>query len=257
MPTLAWLGKSDKALNPELIAPITLAIFVVAALYASVGHAGASGYIAVMTLAGIAPLTLKPTALALNILVAALAVSAFARAGYFSWRLFWPLGASALPCAYLGGYLNLPAPWFNAAVGLILLGSALRFLLRPSERADIAIPHIALGLLVGSVLGFLAGLTGTGGGIFLTPLLIIAGWATTKTAAAIAALFILVNSSAGLLGFMQANGHLPNVIAPWALAALLGGSLGAYLGSKKLPVLALQRCLALVLTIAGLKLLFA
>ncbi len=231
-----------------------LAIFVVAFLYSSVGHAGASGYIAVMTLFGLAPDVIKPTALVLNILVAAIGTWQFWRAGHFSWRLFWPFAALAIPMAYLGGYLNLPAHIFKILVGIVLLCSAGFFMFRLTNDEVRTHPGRILSLLVGGALGLLAGLTGTGGGIFLTPLLLIFRWARTKQTAAVSVLFILVNSIAGLLGNFSATRHLPTLGLVLAAAALAGGTLGSYLGSNRFSYVMIRRILAIVLVIAGIKL---
>lgn len=234
---------------------VTLGIFVIAFLYASVGHAGASGYIAVMALANLAPATIKPAALTLNIFVALQGSAQFMAAGHFSWRLFWPFALVSVPAAYLGGYINLPGKLFLHLVGIVLLASALRFWLQPKEKTAIRPPHAMAALVAGGMLGLLAGLTGTGGGIFLTPLLIIAGWAGTKAAAATSVAFIFVNSIAGLTGYVVATGDYPGLIWPWVIAALIGGSLGAYAGSRRFSPKTIQRCLAAVLILAGLKLL--
>lgn len=179
---------------------ICLAILVVALLYSSVGHAGASGYIAVMTLFSLAPAIIKPAALVLNILVASLTAWQFWRAGHFSWRLFWPFAILSVPFAFLGGYINLPTHALKILVGLVLLCSAARFLIQTGPDQVPHEPSRPLALSVGAGLGLLSGLTGTGGGIFLTPLAIFMRWATTKTVSAVSALFILVNSISGLAG---------------------------------------------------------
>jgi uncharacterized membrane protein YfcA len=244
------------------VAPLELtlvcaAILAVAFLYSSVGHAGASGYIAVMTLFGLAPAVIKPTALALNILVASIGTLQYARAGHFSWRLWWPFAAASTPLAFVGGYANLPARWFQALVGIVLLASAVRLLMRPTPDAETRAPSRGVALAVGGALGLLSGLTGTGGGIFLTPLLILRRWARTKAAAATSAAFILVNSTAGLAGNVGATRSFPAVAVAFAVAAALGGTGGSYLGSRRFPVTLVQRLLALVLVIAGVKLLVA
>ncbi|MCD6025469.1 MAG: putative conserved rane protein, partial [Fibrobacteria bacterium] len=168
---------------------ILSAVFAVAFLYSSVGHAGASGYIAVLALAGFAPGVIKPTALVLNILVASIGAFQFWRAGYFRWRLFWPFAVTAAPMAFLGGYLNLPAQAFKILVGIVLLLSAARFLLRQGDPEVVKPPGLPVALGTGAGLGLLSGLTGTGGGIFLTPLLLLCRWARTKNVAATSALF--------------------------------------------------------------------
>ena len=232
-------------------------MFAVAFLYSCVGHAGASGYIAAMTLFGLAPGVIKPTALALNILVATLASWRFRRAGHFSWTLFWPLALASVPCAFLGGWINLPTRSFKIAVGLVLLASAARFLAAPPEDAAPKPPGLTASLGVGAGLGLLSGLTGTGGGIFLTPLGLFLGWERVKTIAAVSAMFILVNSLAGLAGQLLKARAFPGVAWSLALAALAGGAAGSYLGAERLPAPAIKRLLAVVLAIAGFKLLFA
>lgn len=232
-------------------------MFAVAFLYSCVGHAGASGYIAAMTLSGLAPAEIKPAALALNILVATIATWQFRRAGHFSRRLFWPLALASVPCAFLGGWLNLPTYAFKIVVGLVLLFSAARFLFELPEETAAKHPSRAAALGIGAGLGLLSGLTGTGGGIFLTPLGIFLRWDRTKTIAAVSAAFILVNSAAGLAGHLGRTRDFPDAAWTLALAAAAGGLAGSYLGSTRLPHAAIKRLLAAVLAIAGLKLIFA
>ena len=241
----------------DLLIFLTLAVFVIAFLYSSVGHAGASGYIAVLTLFSLTPDEIKPTALALNILVAAIGSWQFWRAGHFSWKLFWPFALLSFPLAFLGGYLNLPAHMFKILIGIVLLFSAIRFLMPQLVEEKATEPSLPVAISVGAGLGLLSGLTGTGGGIFLTPLLLLMRWATTKNAAAVSVLFILLNSISGLLGNFSATKNIPSFILPLAIAVVIGGVMGAYLGSKKLAPYAIKRLLAVVLIIAGLKLIFA
>jgi uncharacterized membrane protein YfcA len=243
-------------MTPENLVFIALCVLVVAFLYSCVGHAGASGYIAVMSLFGMAPAAIRPTALALNILVACLGTYQFWRAGHFSWRVFWPFAVLSIPFAFLGGYLNLPTHVFKIIVGIVLLASAARFLIRPPAEGETHEPPRAVALGVGGGLGLLSGLTGTGGGIFLTPVLIFMRWARTRTASAVSALFILVNSIAGLSGNLGATRTFPDFVLPLAAAAVAGGVVGSYLGSRRLPVTTIKRLLAVVLTIAGCKLIF-
>ncbi len=241
-------------MTPEQLSILVFAIFLIAFLYSSVGHAGASGYIAVMSLFGLAPAVIKPTALTLNILVACVGAWQFWRAGHFSWRLFWPFAILSIPSAFLGGYLNLPAHTFKIFVGIILLFSAVRFLLRPAEDTILGEPSPPLAISLGSGLGFLSGLTGTGGGIFLTPLLLFKHWATAKRAAAVSAMFILVNSISGLLGNLSSTKSFPSFAFALAVAAVVGGSAGSYFGSQRFPHVIIRRLLAVVLLIAGTKL---
>lgn len=239
---------------PDQIAMLTGAVAIVAFLYASVGHAGASGYIAVMTLAGLAATVIRPTALALNIVVASVATWHFVRAGHFSWRLFWPFALLAVPGAYLGGQIHVPTEVFKVVVGVVLLLSAVRLLLPSPPEVPVVPPRVTVALPVGAALGFLAGLTGTGGGIFLTPLLLLMGWAGAKQAAAVSALFILLNSAAGLAGNYASTAHIPSLAVPLAAAALVGGAIGSFCGSRRFPHQVIRRLLGIVLLIAGAKL---
>ena len=239
---------------PEHLPFLFAAIFVVALLYATVGHGGASGYIAVMTLFGLAPAVIKPTALVLNILVATIGTWQFYRAGHFRWQLFWPFAVLGIPAAFIGGSYKLPVPIFQALVGVVLLLSAVRFLYDPREAAQTQPPKRLTAIFVGGVLGLLAGLTGTGGGIFLTPLMILLRWAPTKIASATSVVFILVNSIAGLLGTLSATKSFPTLAVVLVAAALIGGSAGSYLGSQRFSPVIIKRLLAAVLLIAGLKL---
>jgi uncharacterized membrane protein YfcA len=230
------------------------AIAVVAFLYSSVGHAGASGYIAVMTLFGLSAATIRPVALILNILVATIGSFQFWRAGHFSWRIFWPFALFAIPGAFLGGYVHPPIFILRLLIGLVLLFSAARLFLQTGDPDRVTVPPLAASIPLGAGIGLLSGLTGTGGGIFLTPLLLLSHWARTKQAAAVSALFIFVNSIAGLSGYFISNHNVPLLAFPLALAAVVGGVIGSYLGSRRLPAKALLRLLAIVLVIAGLKL---
>lgn len=231
-----------------------LAVVVVAFLYSSVGHAGASGYIAVLTLLGFGVVTVRPTALLLNVLVASIATWQFWRAGHFSWSLFWPFAILSVPMAFVGGYLRLPANLLAFLVGLVLLASAVRFAWRPASGTSVRPVKRPVALTVGGGIGLLSGLTGTGGGIFLTPLLLLSKWAPVRKAAAVSAPFILVNSLAGLGGYAASGLTIPSVLLRLALAAVAGGTLGSHLGSRRFSPRALQALLALVLVIAGTKL---
>ncbi len=233
------------------------AIALVAFLYSSVGHAGASGYIAAMTLLGFAAPTIRPTALLLNVLVAMIGAVQFGRAGYFSWRLFWPFAVLSVPAAFLGGYVKLPNSVFKAVVGVFLLLSAVRLLIKPGDPPTTRLPPKPLAITAGGLIGLLSGLTATGGGILLTPLMLFARWAHTKQAAAASVVFILLNSVAGITGYVTSGQPMPAVAWPLAGAAMLGGTLGSYLGSQKLPVRAIQWLLAVALLIAGTKLIMA
>jgi hypothetical protein len=231
-------------------------IFAAALLYSSVGHAGASGYLMAMALFGLAPAVMRPSALTLNILVASIAAYKFWRAGRFHWPLFWPFAATSIPFAYVGGLLQLPGHFYKPLLGAVLLYAAWHFLRGPGadERPLKPLP-VPLALAAGAGLGLLSGLTGVGGGIFLSPLLLLAGWGRLREVAAVAALFILVNSIAGLLGVMSHAPVLPPALPLWAAAAVAGGWIGAEYGSRRLRNEILQRLLAAVLAIAGAKML--
>jgi uncharacterized protein len=233
-----------------------LAIGLIAFLYSSVGHAGASGYIATMTLFGIMPTIIRPTALVLNILVASIGTFQFWRAGHFSWKLFWPFAVFSIPAAYLGGYLQPSASVLRILIGIVLLFSSARLIFRRSDPPKTFPPSRPMAISVGAGLGFLAGLTGTGGGIFLTPLLLFCRWAHIRQAAAVSALFIWVNSIAGLIGYFTKTRSIPSLGLILAAAAIIGGIIGSHLGSRRLAVRVISIFLAAVLVIAGTKLIF-
>ena len=238
------------------VALLSALIFLAALLYSSVGHAGASGYIAVMTLCGLSATFIRPTALVLNILVACIGAFQFWRAGYFSWRLFWPFALLSIPAAFLGGYLPVPAHLLKILIGAVLLLSAARLFFRQGDPSDIASPPVPVAIGTGTGIGFLSGLTGTGGGIFLTPLLLFCRWATIRGAAAVSALFILVNSIAGLVGYVSSGRPVPSFAWILAVGAVIAGTLGSYLGSRRFPVRTISIILAVVLVLAGCKLIF-
>lgn len=242
-------------MSGELVA-LSAAIFVVALLYSSVGHAGASGYIAVMTLFGLGVEVVRPTALALNILVAAIGFIQWWRAGHFSWSLFWPFAVLSAPAAFLGGWLHIPADYLKILIGLVLWFSAWRLLYRKEDPPDIARPSRTTAIASGAGIGFLSGLTGTGGGIFLTPLMLFCRWARVKEVAAVSALFILLNSSSGLAGYMKSGGSLPEFAWSLAVVVAIGGFIGSHLGSRHLPTRGIAVLLSVVLVIAGTKLVF-
>lgn len=234
---------------------LALLIFVSALLYSSVGHAGASAYLAAMALLGLAPEVMKPAALALNILVAVVAFTKFYRSGAFSWTLLWPFAVASVPFAWLGGWITLPSHFYKPLVGGVLIYAAWYSFhsAQRSESVPVGAPPIFLRLVVGAVLGFLSGLTGVGGGIFLSPMLLVLGWAPIKVISGVSAAFILVNSIAGLLGVMQSPVTLPAALPEWAVAAVTGGLIGAEYGSRRLANPVIKKLLALVLAIAGAK----
>jgi hypothetical protein len=229
-----------------------------------VGHAGATGYIAVMTLLGMPPETVRPTALLLNVIVATIASVQFFRAGHFRSRLFWPLAVASVPCAFVGGAITLPTAAFEAVLGGVLLASAARMLF--DGRRPAAADHAAteplptrrptlLWAAIGGAIGLLSGLTGVGGGVFLTPALLALGAAPVKTIAAVTAPFILVNSLAGLSGGLLAGRPFPAAGLPVVAAAVLGGAIGSHVGAFRLPARTLRLLMAAVLAFASVKLL--
>jgi uncharacterized protein len=230
-------------------------MMVGAMLYSSVGHAGASAYIALMALFGVPAAEMRPTALVLNIIVASFASVRFARAGLFRWRTLWPFLLGALPFAFIGGSISLPGEHYRPLVGAVLFLSALRLLWNPNLKAvtQWRDPPIPVAVLCGAAIGLLAGLTGTGGGIFLSPLLMFMAWSAPKPASGVAALFILCNSTAGLLGNLTQLGALPSSLPLYAFAVASGGLVGTTLGIK-LAAHVLLRTLGVVLLVASAKL---
>ncbi|MGI9035915.1 MAG: sulfite exporter TauE/SafE family protein [Pyrinomonadaceae bacterium] len=235
---------------------IMLAVFAVAALYSSVGHGGASGYLAVMALFAVAPEVTRPTALTLNLFVASIAFVQFYRAGNFDWKIFLPFAAASLPFAFIGGMIHLPTTVYKIILGATLIIAAIRLAINLKSEREIIAPKIWICLLIGAVLGLVSGLVGVGGGIFLTPILLLMNWTETKKAAGISALFILVNSVSGLLGNYAQVLKLPPNVWLWIGAAIVGGVIGATLGSYRFNSLTLRRVLAGGLLIAGAKLIF-
>ncbi len=226
-----------------------------AALYSAVGHAGASAYIALMALFGIPAAVMRPTALMLNIFVASFVSWRYARAGLFRWRTVWPILIGSVPLAFYGGSIQLPGHLYRPLVGLVLLASAIRFLWPEpsSNEPDQKDPSIALAIASGAAIGLLSGLTGTGGGIFLSPLLIFMAWSTTKGASGVAAVFILCNSIAALAGNISSVKALPSELPLYVGAVMAGAALGSALGVK-LPPDKIRKALGVVLLIAGGKL---
>lgn len=234
---------------------LTALMFVAALLYSSVGHAGASGYLAAMALFGLAPEVMRPTALALNILVASLATYRYTRAGQNDIRLLIPFAVASIPAAFIGGLIYVPHGIYKPLIGIVLLFSALHLArtARKAPTADRAVkrPKLAAALATGAGLGLLAGLSGTGGGIFLSPLLLFMHWAPTRSVSGVASAFILLNSIAGLAGTTFQVGSLPEALPLWAAAVLAGGLIGTHLGTKRLSIPGIRYLLALVLIMAG------
>jgi uncharacterized membrane protein YfcA len=246
----------------ELLVALLAAGMLVAAFgYASVGHGGASAYLAAMALAGVAPQEKRPIALFLNVLVSSLATWKFYRAGYFRWRLFWPFAVVSIPLAYAGGAITLPGQAYKILVGVVLWYAAWqlwRSARAGEEMRALREPPLGWAMLIGAAMGLLAGLTGVGGGIFLSPLLLMLGWAGTKQTSAVAAPFILVNSVAGLAAVLITKGAaLPSYVWILAPSVIAGGWLGAEYGSRRFANPVVRRVLAVVLALAGGKMVLA
>ncbi|MCL6730253.1 sulfite exporter TauE/SafE family protein [Sphingomonas hankyongi] len=229
-----------------------------AALYSSVGHGGASAYLAIMALFSVAPETMRPTALTLNLVVATFAAARFALKGQTNWKLLLAFAVTAVPAAFLGGSIELPPHLYRPLVGVVLLLAAVRLFWQPELLAarPVHTPSLAVTLPVGAALGLLAGLSGTGGGIFLSPLIILFGWEDARKTSGIASAFIVLNSAAGLLGNLASVQRLPLELPIFLASVFAGALLGSWLGVSRLPRHRLLQALAVVLVIAGLKLLF-
>jgi uncharacterized membrane protein YfcA len=242
-------------LTSDVLILLAVAMLSVAFLYSSVGQAGASGYVALLSFTQLAPTEIKPIALALNISVATISTFQFARSGLFSWRLFLPLAIPSIPAAYIGGFFHAPVPVFNGLLGTVLMISAVLLLLKPKAAVDVRACPLPIIVVNGAGLGLLAGATATGGGVMLTPILIFSHWAEPRTAAAISAPFILVNSIAAMLATVRAEWHLPSNFWVLWIAVTIGGLAGSFFGSRVLPQATIRSILAVVVFVAGAKLL--
>jgi uncharacterized membrane protein YfcA len=233
-------------------------LFFGAILYTSVGHAGASAYIAIMTLFDLPPVVIKPTALTLNIFVSSYASLRYIKSNLFHRSLFFYLSLGSIPAAYIGGHINLPSHIYKPIIGVLLLLSGVRFLVQAMQTEKVTQPvNIALAIFIGACIGLLSGITGTGGGIFLSPLIIWLGWVSVKQASGTVAAFIFVNSVAGLLGNIHSVSSLPHQLPIFLVAVLLGAFIGTRFGISRFSPNAVKRALGFVLLIAGAKFLFA
>jgi len=232
-------------------------LFIVAFLYASVGHGGASGYLALMAIFSITPVVMKPTALLLNVFVSAVSFIQFYRGGYFRWRVFLPFAIASVPLSFLGGTITVDNFVYKKILGVLLLIPIARFILfRNTDPKDLRPSNVFLSLIIGGSIGFLSGLIGIGGGILLSPVLLLLKWTDQKQTAAISALFILVNSIAGLFGLVSKGVEFSQGMIGYVCVAFLGGICGAYFGALRFPQRALKNILAVVLVLAAYKLLF-
>ena len=234
---------------------LLLLLPIVAFLYASVGHGGASGYLALMSLFALPITFMKPTALILNILVSGISFYFYYREKNFKWKLFYPFAISSIPFSFLGGFLTVDSKLYKIILATLLLFAVFRLLgLFGKEKTNLKEINIPSALLIGAIIGFLSGLIGIGGGIVLSPVLLLLGWANMKQTAAVSALFIFVNSISGIFGFLSKGGEIPSSSTVLIAIVFVGGIFGAYYGSKKFNTKILRNVLAFVLAIAIIKL---
>lgn len=226
-------------------------------MYSSVGHGGASGYLALMALFSFAPETMKPTALLLNLFVAGISFYYYYKEGFFNKKLFFAFAMTSIPFAFLGGTIEIDASIYKKILAVLLIFAILKMLNVFGKEKD-TIKDIKLwqGLIVGGIIGFFSGLIGIGGGIILTPIILLLHWGKMKEAAAVSALFIWVNSASGLIGQLSSGVVLEKESFLLVAIALIGGIFGGYYGSKKINNKKLRYILAFVLTIACFKLFF-
>lgn len=230
-------------------------LFLVAVLYASVGHGGASGYLALMALFSVAPNVMKPTALLLNLFVSATSFIQFYRGNHFKWKLFLPFAIASIPMAFLGGLILVDGSIYKKILGLLLLIPVARFLIFPQfDISEIKKSNVVLSLLIGAIIGLLSGMIGIGGGIILSPVLLLLKWTDQKQTAAISAAFIFVNSVAGLAGQLTKGIHFSADMFLYVAIAFAGGMVGAYFGAHKFKQTVLKNVLAVVLMMAAYKL---
>ena len=234
---------------------LIVAVFAVAFVYAMVGHGGASGYLALLAFAGTAPAVMKPTALVLNLCVSLISFAQFQRAGHFRWRMFWPFAIASVPCAFITTRFHIADALYMRLLAACIVVAALRLLgvfrTREREQADTPVP---IALAIGGAIGALSGLLGIGGGVLLSPVLLVFGWADAKTAAATSALFIFVNSAAGLLNMTPMQQVPSSDLYIWTCAAVCGGLLGSWVGARKAPEPRLRQALGIVVLVASIKL---
>jgi len=232
-------------------------LFVIAFLYASVGHGGASGYLALMAIFSFSPQVMKPTALLLNLFVSTVSFIQFYRGGHFKWKIFLPFAIASVPMAFVGGLITIDGTIYKKILGLLLIIPVIRFLffsnIKVEEKKE---PNIALSVLIGALIGFLSGLIGIGGGIILSPVLLLLKWTDQKQTAAISAAFIFVNSLSGLFGQLKKGIYFSADMYAYVAIAFVAGLCGAYFGSLKFKQTILKNTLGLVLALAAYKLLF-
>jgi uncharacterized protein len=232
-------------------------LFIVAFLYSSVGHGGASGYLALMAIFAISPLIMKPTALLLNLFVSSVSFIQFYRGGHFRWRIFWPFALASIPLSFIGGMMAIDSNIYKKVLGVLLLIPVFRFVFfKNTDPKDFKSANFALSLMIGGMIGLLSGMIGIGGGIILSPMLLLLNWTGQKQTAAISAAFIFVNSIAGLAGQLLKGITFDSDMIAYVVVAFSGGLCGAYFGALKFPQTILKNVLACVLALAAYKLLF-
>lgn len=234
--------------------PFLLLLPLVAFLYSSVGHGGASGYLALMALFSFPASEMRPSALLLNLFVAAISFYYFWKQGHFRWKLFYPFAVSSIPASFIGGMWNVEPSLYRQILGVLLVFAIMRLLGvfgSVTKQRDL---NMYSAILIGAVIGLLSGLIGIGGGIILSPIILLLGWGNVKETAAVSALFIWVNSAAGMGGLMSAGVYVPSQVFVFVVLAVIGGAFGGYFGSNKIPSKPLRIILALVLLIASIKL---
>lgn len=243
-------------MTADILIPVLL--LLVAFLYASVGHGGASGYIAILTLFSIPLQVYKPVVLVLNTIIASIAFIQFYRAGFFKWKLAWPFLLTSVPCAYIGSQFKTSEHVYNLILGIALLFPIIRLLSNsPKEKDTLKELQLLPALIWGAVIGLASGFLNIGGGIFLSPVIILMGWGNTKDAAAVSGLFIVCNSLSGLAAAGLNTSTFTNASYIWIAAAVLGGLTGAYLGSHRFKLTTVRYILSAVLCIAAVKLIFS
>ena len=230
-------------------------LLIIAYLYSTVGHGGASGYLAIMVLFGISPACIRPSAFVLNLFVSAIAFYSYYKAGYFRWKILLPFVIASVPLAYIGAGINVSPGLYKKILGVCLVIAVARMFINPKNIHEaINSPSLIICLLSGAIIGFLSGIIGIGGGIILSPLLLLAGWANIKETAAISAAFIFLNSTAGLFALWNTGISLSPQIILWVAVVLTGGIIGSYSGSFRISFANLRYILAVVLIVACVKL---
>jgi len=241
--------------QPYIVIAFFVLLLIVAFMYASVGHGGASGYLALMALFSFSMEVMKPSALLLNIFVAGISFWFFKKNNHFKWKLFYPFAITSIPAAFIGGSLTINPEIYKQILGVFLIIAILRMLnLFGKNTIQTNVPKIWWPLAIGLIIGLFSGMIGIGGGIILSPVIILLGWGTIKEAAAVSALFIVVNSIAGIFGFTMSGGYIPTEAFYLVPVAIAGGAIGAFFGSGKFNTTVLTYLLSIVLLIASIKL---